>query len=83
MKRRDAIQVLRDIIKVCANNSLVVSSVSLIAPTRTNASTGYQLRIGTTLDDSCRNSLMPLLKEKALEIEEKEGGVFIFQRQRS
>jgi hypothetical protein len=83
LRRRDAIQVLRDIIKVCADNSVVISSVALIAPTQTNALSGYQLRIGTTLDYACRNMLMPLLKEKALEMEKKDGAVFIFQRQRS
>ena len=83
MRRRDAIQVLRDIIKVCADNSVVISSVALIAPTQTNALSGYQLRIGTTLDYACRNSLIPLLREKALEMEEKDAAVFIFQRQRS
>ena len=81
MNRGEAIQTLRQIISVCAGNGVLINSVSLIAPSHGNGLVGYQLKIGTRLDSFCRVSLMPLLKEKGLELEENEDDIIIFKRQ--
>ena len=81
MKREEAVQVLRDIINVCAGNSVVVTSVFLIPPSNDSGITGYQLKIGTKLDYTCRMGLMPLLKKNELEMEENEDHILIFKRQ--
>ena len=80
LQRQYAIQVLREIIRICANNGTIVSSVSLVAPSQNNGIIGYQLKIGTALDSYCRASLMPLLNEKSLEIEETKGYIVIFKK---
>ena len=81
MQRGDAIEVLREMIRVCAGNGLLINSVSLIPPSHGNGLVGYQLKIGTRLDSFCRLGLMPLLKEKGLELEENEDDIIIFKRQ--
>jgi hypothetical protein len=81
LQRGEAIQALREIIRVCADNSIFVSSISLIAPSHGNGLMGYQLKIGTKLDSFCRVNMMPLLKEKGLEMEENEDHILIFKRQ--
>ena len=81
MLRGEAIQVLRDIIKFFAANSLFISSICLIAPSNDNGLMGYQLNIGVRLDDASTKGLMPLLKEKCLEKEKNEDHILIFKCQ--
>jgi hypothetical protein len=81
LQREDAIQVLRGIIRVCADNGVLINSISLIAPSHGNGLMGYQLKIGTRLDSFCRASLMPLLNERGLEMEENKDYIVVFQRQ--
>ncbi len=78
MERAVAIQVLKDFKRICGDNGVFISSVDLISPSHNDGVTGYQLKIGTTLDDTCREGLMPLLKEKGLELEEANGFILIF-----
>ena len=79
MQRGEAIQVLRGVINVCADNSVFINSVSLIPPSKDNGLMGYQLRIGTRLDNDCRESLMPLLRRNHLEIEESSEFIRIYR----
>ena len=79
LNRADAIQILREIIKVCGENSSLIRSVSLMAPFQENGVTGYQLKIGTKLDNTCRSSLMPLLNDKKLAMQENKDSIIIFK----
>jgi hypothetical protein len=56
----------------------MINYVSLISPTQENCFIGYQLKIGTQPTTVFRNSLMLLLKEKGLEMEEKENFILIY-----
>jgi hypothetical protein len=57
---------------------MAIGHVSLMAVPHGNVLTGYQLKIGTKMDDSCRTCLMPLLKGKNLEMEESEDKLVVF-----
>ena len=81
VQREKAIQVLRDIVAICSDYSAIISSVSLNPPAKDNGLIGYQLKVGTVLNGSCRSGLMPLLKQRNLEIEERDGFITIFKRQ--
>ena len=81
LKRADAIQILREILQVCSENSAFISSVSLMAPSQKQGVTGYQLKIVTKLDEACRSSLMPLLREKKLEMQENKDCIIILKSQ--
>ena len=59
---------LREIGNICRDNSAFVSSVSLNPPPRNNGLVGYQLKIGTRLDDACRECLSLMLKAKHLDM---------------
>jgi hypothetical protein len=74
-------QLLREILSVCSATFTVINSASLISPTQGNGLTGYQLKIGTTtLNDACRNSLLPLLKENEVELEEAKDSIVFYKR---
>jgi hypothetical protein len=79
VERGEAIQLLREILNRCSVGS--IHSVSLISPTLNNGSTGYQLKIGTTLNTAFRNGLMILLKEKGLDMAEEENCITIYNAQ--
>jgi hypothetical protein len=82
MKRGEVIQLLREILNACAG-SLSISSVSLIEPNSGNYgidSGGYQLQIGATLDDACRNCLIPLLAKKGLSVKEANGYLIVYRQ---
>ena len=81
MKRGEAVQLLREILSVCAG-SLAVSSVSLKEPALGDSGVdagGYQLQIGAVLDGACRSSLMPLLKRKGVLMKESEGYLILYK----
>jgi len=80
LQRGEAIQLLREILCVCSATVIIVNSVSLISPTQGSGLTGYQLKIGTTLNDAGRNSLMPLLKEHEVEMEETKDFIVFYKR---
>lgn len=78
MQRGEAIQALQEIIRVCADNGRAISYVNLTPITLNNGLMRYQLKIGTRLNFACRKALMPLLKEKNLQLEENEDHIAIF-----
>jgi hypothetical protein len=82
MKRGEAVQLLREVLNACAG-SLAISSVSLNEPNSGNSgihSGGYQLQIGATLDDACRNCLMPLLAKRGLSMKESNGYLIVYRQ---
>ena len=69
VERREAIQLVREILERCLNIRSI-HGVMLIPPTEKGL-TGYQLKIVLEPDATFRNSLLILLKEKGLDMEEK------------
>jgi hypothetical protein len=78
LRRGEAIQLLQEILTVCAPH-ILISSVSLVEPRlQRNGSRGYQLQIGATYDDACLSSLMPLLAKKGLSVKESNGHLIVY-----
>jgi hypothetical protein len=81
LQRKDAIQLLREVI---SNFPIVMTYVSLIAPNSVdheNCSTGYQLKIGTTLNDASRKGLNLMLRKKRLDMVISKDFVVIYKPQ--
>lgn len=79
LQRGEAIQLLREIIRACADIGMAISYVNLTPVSLNNGLMRYQLKIGTRLDYACRKALMPLLKKKNLELEENEDHIAVFR----
>jgi hypothetical protein len=78
LDRREAIQVLRKVCKICIDIDLNVGSIALTSLTQNSGLTDYQLKIGFRINEACRAGLMPFLKEKGLEMKESEDSIVIF-----
>jgi hypothetical protein len=77
LNRGEAIQTLREIIRVCLDNGMAINYVDLTPIQLNNGLLSYQLKIGTRLNYVCRNSLLPYLKESNLKLEENEDHIIV------
>ena len=81
MERREAIQLVREILNRCLNVRSI-HSVSLVPLYSGKGLTGYRLTIVLEPNAAFRNSLLILLKEKGLDMEEKENVINIHKASR-
>ena len=75
VERRETIQLVRQILDKCDNKC--IRSVSLASPNSRIGSKNFELAIGAAPDCTFRESLLVLLREKGLEMEEKENVITI------
>jgi hypothetical protein len=78
VERREKIQLVRQILDKCDNKC--IRSVSLAAPNSRIGSRNYELAIGPAPDCTFRESLIVLLREKGLEMEEKDNVITIHRQ---
>ena len=77
MNRGEAIQTLRQIIRVCVDNAIAINYIDLTPVQLNNGLLSYQLKIGTRLNYVCRNRLLSHLKESNLKLEENEDHIIV------
>ena len=77
MNRGEAIQRLREIIRVCLDNGMAIYYVDLTPIQLNNGLLSYQLKIGTRLNYACRDILLSHLKESNLKLEENEDHIIV------
>ena len=77
MNREEAIQTLRQIIRVCVDNGMAINYVDLTPVQLNNGLQSYQLKIGTRLNYACKDCLLPYLKESNLKLEENEDHIIV------
>ena len=77
MNREEAIQTLRQIIRVCVDNGMAINYVDLTPVQLNNGLQSYQLKIGTRLNYVCRDHLLSHLKESNLKLEENEDHIIV------
>ena len=81
MQRKEAIQILREVI---SNFPIVMTYASLTPPRsrkQKNGSDGYQLKIGIKLDNYNRKRLKLMLKEKHLDLAVQRNCIVIYKPQ--